>query len=62
MTAEPLYCPYCGAEECLCRPWPPDGTREITHCELCGLELSAHDSPEGCSVPASTWTPEGPVF
>jgi hypothetical protein len=64
MTSEPLYCPYCGSDqECGCYPWPPDDTRELTHCELCGVEFSLHDSPEGCSVPASNWeSPEGTVF
>ena len=42
MSDEPLYCPFCGAEDLGCGcpyPDPEEELREVKFCEVCGANI-----------------------
>jgi hypothetical protein len=52
MSDEPLYCPFCGAEDfgCECTMWQGSrDTRTIVWCEVCGIKL-VHGLCERCDA------------
>lgn len=45
MSDEPLFCPFCGAEDfgCECPHPESDDPREVKFCEVCGATLDVCD-------------------